>query len=225
MHRSLCSLRGTTSTWKGLLRILSPGLLWFPMADRSQSERAAETSNARPSRVPRSLLLVLPCSLALMSCLSSSNNSHKRARCVCVSAASQVVAGILKGWRARRFACPLASYSGWLSRTRTRKASPGPLLPFFRHPPARGALHFWVFSLGERNPEQTAPSETRNGSGNQKGEQNRGRSKPGTKVGTRRGNGHFWGVGGLVVPGTKPTFGPFPLFSRNAEIFGEPPFR
>ena len=73
--------------WKGLLRILSPGLLWFPMADRSQSERAAETSNARPSRVPRSLLLVLPCSLALMSCLSSSNNSHKRARCVCVSGA------------------------------------------------------------------------------------------------------------------------------------------
>ena len=137
--------------WKGLLRILSPGLLWFPMADRSQSERAAETSNARPSRVPRSLLLVLPCSLALMSCLSSSNNSHKRARCVCVSAASQVVAGILKAWRARRFACPLASYSGWLSRTRTRKASPGPLLPFFRHPPA-GCSPLLGFLVGGTEP-------------------------------------------------------------------------
>ena len=154
--------------WKGLLRILSPGLLWFPMADRSQSERAAETSNARPSRVPRSLLLVLPCSLALMSCLSSSNNSHKRARCVCVSAASQVVAGILKGWRARRFACPLASYSGWLSRTRTRKASPGPLLPFFRHPPAGCSSGFSRWGNGTRNRQH--------------------RAKPGTEVGTRRGN-------------------------------------
>ena len=149
--------------WKGLLRILSPGLLWFPMADRSQSERAAETSNARPSRVPRSLLLVLPCSLALQQ--------QPQASKMRVRVSSQPG----RGWHPQGMACPpLCMPPGlvlWLALPHSNpQGQPRPPPPFFPAPP-RGVLSTSGFSRwgnGTRNRQH--------------------RAKPGTEVGTRRGN-------------------------------------
>ena len=197
------------------------GFLWLTAASQKGQQK-------RVMRVPRASRAA--CSSFFLvrsrSCLvyrAPTTATSEQDACACQQPARSWLASSRDG-------VPAALHAPW---PRTLAGSPAlePARPaqapssLFSGTPPRGALHFWVFSLGERNLEQTAPSETRNGSGNQKGEQNRGRSKPGTKVGTRRGNGHFWGVGGLVIPGTKPTFGPFPLFSRNAEIFGEPPFR